>query len=72
VGVELVQHAAEHASKPWFAIGGIDAARLPEVIEAGAERIVVVRAIRDADEPRAVAEALRAPLEPETVGGKAQ
>jgi thiamine-phosphate pyrophosphorylase len=73
VGLELVREAAERRpDKPWFAIGGIDAARLPEVIEAGAERIVVVRAIRDADEPRAVAEALRAPLEPETVGGKAQ
>ena len=31
--------------KPWFAIGGIDAGRLPDVLEAGARRIVVVRAI---------------------------
>jgi thiamine-phosphate pyrophosphorylase len=73
VGLELVRHAAERRpDKPWFAIGGIDEGRLPDVMEAGAERIVVVRAIRDADDPRAVAGALRAPLEPETVGGKAQ
>ncbi|MEA2443815.1 MAG: thiamine-phosphate pyrophosphorylase, partial [Thermoleophilales bacterium] len=24
VGIELVRHAASHATKPWFAIGGID------------------------------------------------
>ncbi len=48
------------AAKPWFAIGGIDADNAPAVAEAGASRIAVVRAIRDADDPRAVAGALRA------------
>jgi thiamine-phosphate pyrophosphorylase len=56
VGVELVRYAAERARTPWFAIGGIDAERAAEL---GAERIAVVRAIRDAEDPRAAAEALR-------------
>jgi thiamine-phosphate pyrophosphorylase len=61
VGLELVRYAAAHgAAKPWFAIGGIDADNAPAVAEAGASRIAVVRAIRDAADPRAVAAALRA------------
>ncbi len=48
--------------KPWFAIGGIDAQRLPEVLDAGARRIVVVRAITAAEDPRAAAEQLRSAL----------
>lgn len=49
-------------AKPWFAIGGIDAARLPQVLAAGARRVVVVRAITAAEDPRAAAAALRATL----------
>ena len=48
--------------KPWFAIGGIDEQRLPEVLAAGARRIVVVRAITAADDPRAAARRLKAAL----------
>jgi thiamine-phosphate pyrophosphorylase len=59
VGLELVRYAATHARKPWFAIGGIDAERAPEVASAGASRIAVVRAIRDVDDPRAAAFELR-------------
>ena len=51
-----------HSSKPWFAIGGIDVQRLPEVLAAGARRIVVVRAITAADDPRAAAQQLKAAL----------
>src|SRR3954469_600822 len=65
VGLELVRYAEQHVDKPWFAIGGIDAERVQEV---GAERIAVVRAIRDADDPRVAAESLRR----EPVGGQAQ
>ena len=73
VGLELVEHAASRVrSKPWFAIGGIDTTNAPEAVEAGARRIVVVRAIRDADDPRAAAAALREALDREPVGGKAQ
>lgn len=58
-GLNLVRAAAAlHTDKPWFAIGGIDVERLPEVMEAGARRIVVVRAITAADDPKAAAEQL--------------
>jgi thiamine-phosphate pyrophosphorylase len=66
-GLQLVRAAAAldaelAGDKPWFAIGGIDASRLPEVLDAGARRIVVVRAITAAEDPRAAAERLRSAL----------
>ncbi|BBZ49742.1 thiamine phosphate synthase [Mycobacterium heidelbergense] len=62
-GLELLRVAAElGGGKPWFAIGGIDARRLPEVLDAGARRIVVVRAITAAEDPRAAAERLSSAL----------
>ncbi|MFJ9116265.1 thiamine phosphate synthase [Streptomyces sp. NPDC102394] len=55
-GLGLVRHtAALNTDRPWFAIGGIDLANLDEVIEAGARRVVVVRAITEADDPGAAA-----------------
>ena len=36
---------------PWFAIGGIDLSNVEQVVDAGARRIVVVRAITDAADP---------------------
>lgn len=55
-GLELVRGAAALSSRrPWFAIGGIDQQRLPQVRQAGAERVVVVRAITEAQDPRAAA-----------------
>jgi thiamine-phosphate pyrophosphorylase len=62
-GIELVRHAAATATKPFFAIGGIDESNIAEVVAAGATRAVVVRAIRDAADPRAAAAALRSRLE---------
>jgi thiamine-phosphate pyrophosphorylase len=59
VGLELISHAAEKAPHPFFAIGGIDTANAGQVIEAGAERLCVVRAIRDAADPAATATELR-------------
>ncbi|WP_058955738.1 thiamine phosphate synthase [Kocuria rhizophila] len=60
VGLELPRYAAEHAAgKPFFAIGGVDAARLPSVLDTGASRIVVVRAVTDAEDVTAAARALR-------------
>jgi thiamine-phosphate pyrophosphorylase len=44
-------------ARPWFAIGGIDLDNLDEVLAAGARRVVVVRAITEADDPRAAAAA---------------
>jgi thiamine-phosphate pyrophosphorylase len=63
VGLELVRHAAETVTRPWFAIGGIDGTNVSEVAAAGARRVVVVRAIRDAPDPRAAAAGLRAAVE---------
>jgi thiamine-phosphate pyrophosphorylase len=62
VGLGLVEHAAAAAPRPFFAIGGIDPGNAAEVVAAGARRLGVVRAIRDADDPAAVAEALRGAL----------
>jgi thiamine-phosphate pyrophosphorylase len=62
VGLGLVEHAAANAPHPFFAIGGIDGANAGEVVAAGARRLGVVRAIRDAEQPAAVAEALRGAL----------
>ena len=62
VGLGLVEHAAAHAPHPFFAIGGIDAANAGEVVAAGARRLGVVRAIRDAEDPGAAAAALRRAL----------
>ena len=51
-GLELVRAVAGmRPDKPWFAIGGIDERRLAEVLDAGARRIVVVRAITAAEDP---------------------
>lgn len=62
-GLDLVRAVATmHADKPWFAIGGIDEQRLPEVLDAGARRIVVVRAITAAEDPGATARRLRSAL----------
>jgi thiamine-phosphate pyrophosphorylase len=64
-GIGLIEFAARAATVPWFAIGGIDAETAATVARAGATRAVVVRAIRDADDPeaaaRAIATALAAP-----------
>ena len=62
-GLGLVRAVAELGTdKPWFAIGGIDEERLPEVLDAGARRIVVVRAITAAADPRAAAQRLSSAL----------
>jgi len=62
VGLELVRVAAATARLPWFAIGGIDVENAAAVVAAGAERLAVVRAIRDVGDPAAAARTLRALL----------
>ena len=54
--------AALGTTRPWFAIGGIDERNLDEVLAAGATRVVVVRALTEAADPRAAAARLRARL----------
>ncbi|SEP26684.1 thiamine phosphate synthase [Amycolatopsis saalfeldensis] len=62
-GLDLVRAtAAAGPRRPWFAIGGIDLERLPEVLDAGASRIVVVRAITEAEDPKAAARTLKSRL----------
>jgi thiamine-phosphate pyrophosphorylase len=62
-GLSYVRYAAEHGGeRPWFAIGGIALGNVALVVAAGARRIAVVRAIRDAADPQAAAAALRAEL----------
>lgn len=69
VGLDLVTYAAQAVTKadadtvggvllPWFAIGGIDLGNVEQVVAAGARRIVVVRAITEADDPEGAAIAL--------------
>ena len=61
--MELVRHAARSARVPFFAIGGIDAANLGEVLAAGARAVCVLRAICDAPDPQLAARGLRAQLD---------
>lgn len=62
VGVDAVAQVARQAKgnpKPWFAIGDIHAGNIDAVIAAGATRVVVVRAITQAEDPEAAALLLR-------------
>jgi thiamine-phosphate pyrophosphorylase len=63
VGLDLVRYAAERVSLPWFAIGGINSSNVGDVVDAGARRIVVVRAITEAPDPAAAAAELRAQVD---------
>jgi len=66
-GLEFVRHAAARErdgseARPWFAIGGIDQQTLPDVVEAGASRLAVVRAVGGASDPAAAVRRLVAEL----------
>ena len=62
-GLDLTRQAAALSTdRPWFAIGGIDLDNLDQVLEAGATRVVVVRALTEAADPRAAAGAFKARL----------
>jgi thiamine-phosphate pyrophosphorylase len=63
IGLEPIRHAAATATRPWFAIGGLDATTVGDVVEAGARRIVVVRALTEARDPAGTARALREALD---------
>jgi thiamine-phosphate pyrophosphorylase len=55
-GLALVRYASSlGTTRPWFAIGGIDLENLDQVVDAGARRVVVVRAITEAADPGAAA-----------------
>jgi thiamine-phosphate pyrophosphorylase len=62
-GIDLVTYAAAHARVPFFAIGGLHAGNLREVLDSGATRAVILRAIADAEDPEQAARAVRAQLD---------
>ena len=53
-GLDYVRYAATKSPIPWFAIGGIDINNLDEVLNAGAQRVAIVRAIMEAEQPTLV------------------
>lgn len=57
-GNEYVRYAAQHATMPWFTIGGLNADNLGPTLAAGATRVAVVRALMQADDPTEVARSL--------------
>jgi thiamine-phosphate pyrophosphorylase len=59
VGLDLVRHAATHATVPFFAIGGLALDNVAEVLHAGASRVCVLRAIAEAEDPERAARDLR-------------
>ena len=62
-GLDLVRYAASRVRLPWFVTGGISEQTLPRALEAGARRVVVVRAIAEADDPVAAVAGLRRMLD---------
>lgn len=59
VGLELVTYASENARQPFFAIGGINPENVGDVVQAGAERVAVVRAIAQVEDPESAAATLK-------------
>jgi thiamine-phosphate pyrophosphorylase len=53
-GLEYVSYAAQHCPIPWFAIGGIDASNINDVMDAGAQKVAVVRSLMQAEQPTLV------------------
>lgn len=51
VGLQLVEKVSHFARKPWVVIGGIDKTNVRRVLDSGAERVAVVRAIFQASNP---------------------
>ncbi len=58
VGTGLVSQVAAIADRPFVAVGGIDHDSAPDVVEAGARAIAVVRAVYDAVDPAEAARRL--------------
>jgi thiamine-phosphate pyrophosphorylase len=72
-GLDYIRYAARSGEeRPWFAIGGINEGNLPEVIDAGATRIVIVRAVTESPQPAAAVDQLRSRLLPAAPAGEAR
>ncbi|NJN74601.1 MAG: thiamine phosphate synthase [Limnothrix sp. RL_2_0] len=50
-GHAYVSYAREYCPVPWFAIGSVNTDNIHEVLEAGAERVAVVRSIMASEQP---------------------
>ena len=61
-GLDYVRYAATHSPIPWYAIGGINTNNVQDVLGAGAERVAVVRAMMEAENPTLVAQYFLAQL----------
>ena len=53
-GLDYIQYAAANSTIPWFAIGSVNSDNLNDVINAGADRVAMVRAIMQAENPTLV------------------
>lgn len=62
IGLGPLRHAAAVVDRPWFVTGGMSTRTAPEVLATGARRLVVVRAITEADDPAAAVAGLVALL----------
>ena len=63
IGLHPIRHAAAvDGDRPWFVSGGMAADTAPAVLAAGGRRLVVVRAITEADDPAHVTQGLAAAL----------
>ena len=59
VGLELIAQVRARVTKPVVVIGGVDQARMPDVLAAGAECVAVVRAVCAASDPQSAAQQLK-------------
>ncbi len=62
-GMEYIDYAIKHSPIPWFAIGGINSENIATVVEAGAPRVAVVRAIMEARDPQKATQSLLSPFQ---------
>lgn len=62
IGVSGIGAVASTVDRPVIAIGGVTAARIPELLSVGAHGVAVVAAVNDAPDPAAATRALLAAL----------
>jgi thiamine-phosphate pyrophosphorylase len=61
-GRDFIRWVAAETALPAFALGGINATNIADVVAAGARRVAVSSAVVESDEPGAVARSLRTAL----------
>lgn len=67
-GLRLLGDARRLSRKPFFAIGGVGVDNIQQVVAAGADRVAVLRAICDADDPAEAARILSSHLSAPRLG----